>query len=317
MYTNEQEVEDFLKEYGRSKIIIETTTRAALNRAIEFEEKFEKPFYQFTKEEALEMYESAHAISVVSLQNINLLLKNASRWFQYRNGNIIDSVYEKITKELLSKVVDFDKQRSLILTREDIDDLQANLLNAIDKAILEMLFLGFGGKWLKELTFFEVSQVDTRDYVVYFKTGKAIPITKEVYELLEKACEEDELISFGSTSRISKVAGRWIYKVRFNALSDNSNWNDEQDAERRYRFVQRRLHLISQDLGVKLTSSGIQSSGLLWHLQQGVKETGLTFREFVRTEAAGELARRYDILSEYYGQILLEKFEQYFTEEVK
>ena len=313
MYTSEKEIEDFLAEYGRSRIIIETTTRAALNRAVEFEDRFDKPFYQFTTDEALEMYESAHAISVVSLQNTNLLLKNASRWFNYSNGEAVGSAYENITKDLLSTVVDTKKQKSLILSREDINDLQSNLLNEIDKAILEMLFIGFGGKWLKELTFFEVSQVDTRDYVVYFKTGKTIPITKEVYDLLVKACEEDELISFGSTSRVSKVTGKWIYKIRFNALSDNSNWNDEQDAERRYRFVQRRLSLISQDLGVKLTSGGIQSSGLLWHLQQGIKETGLTFREYVRTEQAGELARRYDILSEYYSQILLEKFEQYFN----
>lgn len=313
MYTSEKEIEDFLAEYGRSRIIIETTTRAALNRAIEFEDRFEKPFYKFTKDEALEMYESAHAISVVSLQNTNLLLKNASRWFNYKNDEAVGSAYENITKDLLNTVVDTNKQKSLILSREDINDLQSNLLNEIDKAILEMLFIGFGGKWLKELTFFEVSQVDTRNYVVYFKTGKTIPITKEIYDLLVKACDEDELVSFGSTSRVSKVAGRWIYKVRFNALSDNSNWNDEQDAERRYRFVQRRLSLISQDLGVKLTSGGIQSSGLLWHLQQGVKETGVTFREYVRTNDAGELARRYDIFSEYYSQILLEKFEQYFN----
>ena len=45
MYTNEQEIEDFLQEYGRSKVIIETTTRAILNRAVEFEYKFNKPFY--------------------------------------------------------------------------------------------------------------------------------------------------------------------------------------------------------------------------------------------------------------------------------
>jgi hypothetical protein len=82
--------------------------------------------------------------------------------------------------------------------------------------------------------------------------------------------------------------------------------------ERRYRFLLRRLSLISKDLDVKISPTGLQSSGLLWHLQQGVKETGLTFREYVRGEQARELARRYDIFSEYYSQILLEKFEQYF-----
>ena len=315
MYTSEKEIEDFLNEYKRSKVIIETTTRAVLNRAVGFEKRFMKPFYEFTTDEALEMYESAHAVSVVSLQNTNLLLKNASRWFCHKQGGAIDSAYEKITKDMLETVVDTEKQKSLMLSREDVDDIKANLLNYTDKAIVEALFLGFGSLWLRELSFFEMSQVDTSDYIVYFKTGKSIPIDKETYELFKAACEEDELLSFGSTARVAKVVSYGIYKLRANALSSNSDWNSEADLERRYRFLLRRVALISKDLGVKLSPTGLQSSGLLWHLQQGIKETGMTFREFVKSERGGELARRYDIFSEYYGQILLEKFEQYFKED--
>jgi hypothetical protein len=312
VYTSEKEIEAFLDEYKRSKVIIETTTRAVLNRAVGFEKRFGKPFYEFTTNEALEMYESAHAVSVVSLQNTNLLLKNASRWFCHNNSRVIDSAYEKITKNMLEAVVDTEKQKSMMFSREDVDDVKANLLNYTDKAIIEALFLGFGSLWLRELSFFQILQVDTSDYTVYFKTGKSIPIDKEIYELFKAACEEDELMSFGSTARVAKVVSHGIYKVRANALSSNSDWNSEGDMERRYRFLLRRLALISKDLDVKISPTGLQSSGLLWHLQQGVKETGLTFREYVRGEQARELARRYDIFSEYYSQILLEKFEQYF-----
>lgn len=312
MYTSEKEIEDFLAEYKRSRIIIETTTRAALNRAIEFEERFEKPFYQFTTEEALEMYGSSHAISVVSLQNTNLLLKNASRWFRYKKGDMLDSSYEKITKDLLLTVVDTEKKNRLILGKDDVDDIMGQLLNLTDRCIIFMLFNGAGGYMLKELTFMHWDQVSEKDLKIYFKSGKIIDITTQDYEMLKQGFNEDELMSFGSTSRVSKVRSLGLYKARFNALSDNDNPDDNADLERRYRFVQRRLHLISKDLGVKLTSSGIQSSGLLWHLQQGVKETGMTFREYVRTEAARELARRYDIMSELYTQILWEKFSQYF-----
>ena len=315
MYTSEKDIETFLDEYKRSKVIIETTTRAVLNRAVGFEKRFGKPFYEFTTDEALEMYESAHAISTVSLQNTNLVLKNASRWFAYKQGRVIESAYEKITKDMLETVVDTEKQKSLILSREDVDDIKANLLNYTDKAIIEALFLGFGSLWLRELSFFEISQVDTSDYTVYFKTGKSIPIDKETYELFKTACEEDELLSFGSTARVAKVVSYGIYKLRANALSNNSDWNSEGDMGRRYRFLLRRLTLISKDLGVKISPTGLQSSGLLWHLQHSMKETGMTFREFVKSEKAGELARRYDIFSEYYGQILLEKFEQYFKED--
>lgn len=312
MYTNEQEIEDFLQEYRRSKVIIETTTRATLNRAVEFENRFNKPFYQFTTEEALEMYESVHAISVVTLQNNNLVLKHATRWFAYQYKKEVSSTYEEMTKDQLSTVVDIAKQRSLILSREDIDNIKDNLLNKIDQAIVEMLFQGAGGQWLKELTFLDRHQVDRERLMIYFKTGKNLPVTNEICELLLEAFAEDELVSFGSTTRVSKVAGNSLYKVRCNALSDNSDYHSEEDVQRRYRFAQRRLLLISKDLGIRLKASGLQASGLLHYIRLGMEETGLSFREFVKSDMAKKLAQRYDIRSELYSQILIDKFEAYF-----
>jgi hypothetical protein len=95
-------------------------------------------------------------------------------------------------------------------------------------------------------------------------------------------------------------------------LSDSDDPHNEQDAERRFRFIQRRLLLISKDLGIQLNSGGLQTSGLLHHLKQGVKESDLTFREYVKTKEAKELARRYDIMTDLYAQILIDKFEEYF-----
>lgn len=312
MYTGELELEKFLKEYGRSRVIIETTTRATLNRAVSFEYKFGKPFYQFTTEEALEMYRSVHAISVVSLQNNNLVLKHAARWFAFQYGMETSDAYETMTKEQLGTVVDVEKQRSMILSREDVDNIQSNLLNAIDRAIVEMLFQGVGGESLKELTFMDASNVDRLNSRLYFRTGKITPVADTTCDMLTEAFAEDELMSFGSTSRVSKVSGNSIYKHRCNVLSDNANPNDKADVERRYRWVQRRLILMSQDLGIKLTAGGLQASGLLHHIQLGMKEMGLGFREFVKTDVCRELAQRYDIRSEFYAQVLVEKFGQYF-----
>lgn len=312
MYTNEQETEDFLQEYRRSRVIIETTTRATLNRAVEFEHKFNKPFYQFTTEEALEMYKSVHAISVVTLQNNNLVLKHATRWFAHQYKKEVANTYEEMTKDQLGTVVDVAKQRSLILSREDVDNIKDNLINKIDQAIVEMLFQGAGGQWLKELTFLDRNQVDRERLMIYFKTGKNLPVTDEICDLLIEAFAEDELASFGSTTRVSKVAGNSLYKVRCNALSDNSDYHSEEDVQRRYRFAQRRLLLISKDLGIRLKASGLQASGLLHYIRLGMEETGLSFREFVKTERAQKLAQRYDIRSELYSQILIDKFEAYF-----
>ena len=312
MYTTELEVEKFLNEYKRSRVVVETTLRAILNRALEFEQKFQKPFYQFTIEEIIEMYKSMHTISDRSLQNANLFLKHAARWMIDAKKMNYKSSYEDITKELMQGCVDTNKKRDMILTQDDLKGIQGDLLNWTDKGILQMLFLGAGSNWLKELTFFDMSQVSRKEGLIYFRTGKTIPITEEDYTLIKNACEEEELISFGTTSRISRVQSYGFFKVRFNALSASDNPGDEQDLERRFRFIQRRLMLISKDLGVRLTSGGLQTSGLLHNLKQGKEESGLAFREYVKTSEARELARRYDILTELYAQILIEKFERYF-----
>lgn len=310
MVTNESQINEFMTEYKRSRVIAETSVRAILRRAIEWEKKFNKAFYAFDKEEALEMFKSAHAISVVSLQNANLTLKHAARYFLQLAGG---SVYESIGKYDLEECVDKSKRDGLVLSREDLTNIQNDLLNATDKGILEMLFLGAGGNWLKELTFFDMNQVSKQDNMVYFHTGKTIPITEEQYEMIKASCEETELLSFGDTMRVSKVQSEGFYKVRCNALSTNGDPSNEQDMERRFRFIQRRLALISKDLDVKLTSGGIQSSGLLWNLKNKITESGLTFREYVKTEGAKNLARRYDIASDFYSQILVDKFEKFFS----
>lgn len=310
--TTEREMESFLNEYKRSRVIVEATVRASLNRALEFEKKFQKPFYDFTVDEVLEMYKATHAISDRSLQNTNLTLKHAARWMIDKNNLSVESPYENVTKELIMTCVDTKRKKNLVLTKDDLIEIQGELLNWTDKGILQMLFLGAGSNWLKELTFFDMSQVSRKDGLVYFKTGKTIPITEEDYELIRKACSEEELISFGETSRISKVKSLGFFKVRFNALSDSDDPADEQSLERRFRFIQRRLLLISKDLGIQLNSGGLQTSGLLHHLKQGVEENGLTFREYVKTEEAKTLARRYDILTSLYSQILIDKFEEYF-----
>ena len=312
MFTKEREIESFLLEYTRSRVVVGSTVRATLNRAIEFERIFKKPFYQFSELEILGMYKSIHAISIISLQNMNLLLKHASRWFIYYKRLNSKSAYEGIDKELLQECVDIEKQKSLIFSRKDLTKIQDELLNYTDKGILEMLFLGAGSNWLKELTFFDMSQVNHKEMLICFKTGKEIKINKDVYDLIKKACEEDELISFGETLRVSRVKTHGLFKQRCNALSANDNIDDDKDQERRFRFIQRRLMLISNDLGVHLTSGNIQMSGLLHYLKRGVEKTGLNFREYVKTEEAKELANRYDIFSEFYSQILLEKFENYF-----
>ena len=309
MVTTETQIEEFLSEYRRSRVVAETSVRAILKRAVEWENKHDKAFYKFNKEEALEMFKSAHAISVVSLQNSNLILKHASRYFLKQVGG---NVYEEIGKYDLEECVDKSKKEGMIFTKEEIEDIQGQLLNWVDKCILFLLFEGVGGYKLSELTFMSIDQINRKDLQIYLRSGKVINITPEDYETLRKGFEEDELLSFGETMRVSKVRSSGLYKIRCNALSDNDDPSSAEDRERRYRWTQRRMMLISDSLGIQLTSGSVQESGLLHYIKEAMRENGMEFIEFIKSKEARALAWRFDIRSSLYPQILKDKFGKYF-----
>jgi hypothetical protein len=86
-------VEEFIKDYQRSRVVAIASVRATMNRALEFEKKFNKAFYEFTEDEVIEMYKSVDAISARSLQNLNLILGRIH--FEYI-GSKHPATYNKI-----------------------------------------------------------------------------------------------------------------------------------------------------------------------------------------------------------------------------
>lgn len=313
MYTTEVQIEDFINEYRRSRIIAETTVRAVLKRALEYEDVYKKHFYDFTESEILSMFTDAHVISDMSLQNWNNILKHASRWITFRNvGESNNNAYEIITKDKVKQCIDIDKKDKLILSREDLTIIQEDFFNWTDMAILELLFRGVGGKWLKELCYLDKGQVSQKEMMIYFKNGKVVPIDNRCYRMLQAAFNEEELMSYSEEPKISVVKSVGIYKIRSNTLYTNENIKNEADVERRYRWIQRRLMIIRKYTGVQMTPNTIQNSGLLHYLQEGVHRTGMSFRDFAHSEEGRKLAMKYDMLSEYAPATLIEKFKKYF-----
>ncbi len=313
MYTTEREIEDFIKEYQSSRIIIETSVRSVLKRAQEFERVFKKPFYRFNKDEALQMFRETGAVSIVSLQNQNVILKHACNWKKYTDSINLTNIYEGIGKNDLKNCVNVDKKQKMIITREQLTDIEANLLNYTDRCILELLFRGVGVEdWASKLTFLEIKQVSRRDMCIYFNNGKKVDIDENCYHIITKSAEEDELISYNGL-RVSKVVPQGvIYKMRFNAITQNTDINDQGAKERRFRFLQRRLKIINDYLGLSLTPTSISTSGLLHEIQQGVKLNDLPFRQYVATEEAKEIAAKFGIYSVHAHVILIEKFREFF-----
>lgn len=312
MYTSEANVEDFLQEYKRSRVIIETSVRAVLNRALGYERIFNKPFYQFTKNEIIKMYAEAHTRSARSLSNWNLILKHASLWFLERKHEPLENQYDYITKESLKECIDTNAMDRMMISRKQLNMMQDELINKTDQAILELLFLGVTGLWMRELTYLIPEQVSHNDMCIYFQTGKIVPLDERAYDMLQAAFKEIELVSYNATSKISKVQGEGLYKSRFNSIHDNSNPKDERDAERRARWLQRRIMIMAQYLDTPLAPKTLNASGLWHYSHKEMESLGIEdFRTYIFTENGKKLAQRYGFDSEHYAHILIDKFRKY------
>ena len=313
LYTSEAYIADFINEYLRSRVVIETSLRAVINRAIENEKLFEKAFYRFTKEEVLKMYTDAHTRSIRSLSNWNKILKDASMWILDKEGKPLNNVYDEITKDDLKACIDEDKIDKLMITREQLTIMQAELINKTDIALLELMFRGVtGGDWMRELTYLEPEQVSHKELCIYFRNGKVVPIDERTYSILQDAFEETELVAYTATMRVSQVSGRSIYKSRFNAVHSNDNIKDSDDAERRFRWAQRRLYIISEYLDVSLTPKSLNASGF-WH-ESHIEMDKLDiedFRDYLRTENGRKLAYRFGFTTSNYIGVTVDKFRKY------
>lgn len=294
MFDKEQK-EAFIKEYLKSKVVAKTSLYAVFRKTEPFEEKLNKDVSDFSRKEILAMLSKFKSKSTISLLNYCIVLKHYSRFVKNEVGS---NAYESIVKSDIAALVD----KNILLTREDMDEIENQLLNCSDKAIIELLWEGVAGKSMSDLL--SVSAECIKGNVLCVN-GKEYMITNRLQSILPKAFAEEEIMSYGNTMKIVEVNGKGrIYKERPNARGI-----DTEDS--RFRWVYRRIQLFRNYLDLPgLTMKNIQSSGLWYYLNLGMKETGLDARSFLKTKDGEKLAKRYGF-SDYWVDNICAKYEQY------
>lgn len=294
MYNQEQK-EKFIEEYLRSKVIAKTSLYAILKKTEPFEEKHNKDVSIFNRDDILDMFAEFKAKSINSLLNYCVVLKHYSRWVTGESN-----AFESIEKADLVGFV--NKDANILLTREELDDVEAELLNWADKAIVELLWEGVAGKSMEDL--YSVSQECVQGNMLCVN-GKEYPMTERLKELLPKAFAEEETMSYGETSKIIEVYGKGrIYKER-------ANMRGVDTPDSRFRYFYRRIQMFRDYLDIPgLTMKNIQSSGLWHYLQLGMEEKKLGLREFLKTKQGEILAKRYGF-GDYWVDNVAQKYEQY------
>lgn len=303
MYQSEMK-EGFIKDYVRSRVVARTSLYSLLRKTEPFEEKNNKDCSQFNQDEVITMYTEFKAKSVYVLLNYNTILKAYCAWRRYYQKEKVTESYENITIELLKLCV--PEESNKFLSREEIIEIEDQLYNWTDKAILECLWEGISGPSMIDLVNINKSMVDFKEKEMYFSDGRIVNLTDRLCEFLSKAFDETEYMCYGETLRVKKLAGIGnLYKERDNAYATDSN-------DKYFRWVYRKVQNFRDHVGIPgLTMKNIHISGMYHYLCQAMQETGLDLKSFLRSEDGKRLADKYGFHSESYVDNLTHRFKDF------
>lgn len=296
--------EGFIKDYMRSRVVALTSLYSLFRKVEPYEKKLGKDCSQFTEEDILKMYKEFKARSHNVLLNYNVILKAYCAWKKHYHGLNNDIAYENITTDMARLLIPDDAKK--VLSREEVTEIEDQLYNWTDKAIIEALFEGLSGNSMRDLVGIELNMIDHKAKQLQLPDGRVFDLTDRLYEFLVKACEEQEYMCYGESLRVKKMFGQnKIYKER-----DNAHAMDSDD--KFFRWVYRKVQNFRKHVGIDgLTMKNLQTAGMTYYLKQGMKKTELGLKEFLLTEAGEKLMDKYNYFSDHRVDNIIARYKQF------
>ena len=303
MFFNEEVKTEFIKDYMRSRVVAKTTLTGLFNKVSAFENKYHKDCSDFSMAEVLNMYRAFNAKSVNVLLNNNVYLESYTAYRIYYKQIHHDNTYKFINKEMMLCCIDENIRARQFLTREQMDDVEDQLLNFTDKAVVECLWHGIAGKDMDDIVSINESMVSEENMTITLNGGRVIPITPRLYDFLYEAFRETEYLCYGPTMRVKEMRGYGqLYKER-----DNAKFVESKDKQ--FRWVYRKIQIFRDYVDLPmLTMKNIQASGLLHNIRVGMEETGLDLRSFLQSDPGKSIATQYGYSLDYYVDTIAGKF---------
>jgi hypothetical protein len=295
--------EGFIKDYMRSRVVAKTSLYSLFKKIMQYEEKLDKDCSQFTKDEILHIYKEFKAKSIYVLMNYNTILKAYCAWMKHYHGLNNEIFYDDITIDLLKPLI--PKSATTTLSREELTDIEDQAYNWTDKAIIECLWEGLSGNSMRDLVGIEKEMIDEKSKQLFLPDGRVFDLTDRLYELLIKSFAETEYICYGSSLKVKALYGVGrLYKERDNAYAMDSD-------DKFFRWVYRKIMTIRQHVGIsELTMKNITTSGMCYYLKEGMKQTGLDLKAFLRTEMGEKLMDKYNYFSEHRVDNVTHRYRQ-------
>jgi hypothetical protein len=179
------------------------------------EEKLGKDLCNFNIKELTEFFKSLHATTIRSLQNSTSTVERYVDWAQRpenRDGKTslkVNYATAFDTKDKLEKLIDKEKEHSMIIPKAELLDRAMSADNPQDGVIIALLTDGVSHKnEFEELIELTIDDVDRTNGVINFPDRK-VPISHETSILIRDAYRQEKYISFsedGESSRKYKIA---------------------------------------------------------------------------------------------------------------
>lgn len=297
--------EEFIKDILRSRVIQKTTLYAIFKKTAPFEEKFNKDCCQFNRKEAMEMFNGFKCKSIYTLLNNNTIMKAYSAFAEYYHGVKVSKIYESLTIDDLKPCVAESKNK--LITRQDLDDIKGELLNVVDRCIVEALWEGISGRAMSDITGLTEDHLNKAKKQLHFADGRILDVTDVLYEDLIGAFKQIEYVCYGETLRVKPMVGYGrLYKERDNALGEI----DSED--KRFRWIYRKVQKYREHVGMPwLTMKIIQNSGFAHYLRLGLEKSCMTMKDYLRTEDGQKLMSRYGYESKFAIDNIIHKYKDY------
>ena len=296
--------EGFIKDYMRSRVVAQTSLYSLFRKVEPYEQQLNKDCSEFTEEEILQMYKEFGARSHYVLLNYNVILKAYCAWRKHYHKTKNDIAYDNITTEMARLLISEDAKR--VLSRKDVTEIEDQLYNWTDKAIIEALFEGLSGNSMCDLTGVELYMIDENAKQLMLPDGRVFDLTDRLCDFLIKACLEEKYVCYGSTLRVKTLLGKnKIYKERDNAHAADSD-------DKFFRWVYRRVMSCRKFVGIDgLTMKNLHTAGMTYYLKQGMENTGLGIKEFLLTETGQKLMDKYSYFSEHRVDNIIARYKQF------
>lgn len=303
MYQEEMK-EGFIKDYMRSRVVAQTSLYSLFRKVEPYEQKWHKDCSEFAEEEILQMYQEFGARSHNVLLNYNVILKAYCAWKRHYHGLSYDVAYENITAEMARALIPDDAKK--VLSREDVIDIEDQLYNWTDKAIIEALFEGLSGNSMRDLTGVELRMIDQKAKQLVLPDGRVFDLTDRLCNMLVMACKEEEYVCYGDTLKVKKLIGKdKMYKERDNAHAADSD-------DKFFRWVYRKVMNCRKFVGIDgLTMKNLQTAGMAHYLKLGMENSGLGLKEFLLTKSGQKLMDKYNYNSDHRVDNVIARYKQF------